>query len=247
MALAAAPALTIGGPPRVNLLPRAVTASRQRASLLRTWLLGLLAALGVVLVATGGAYALQLTAQQSLDQANADTVRLLGEVAALQPVNEKLKLESELGDYRTQAMGTDLTWATLVSSVESALPADTVLAGFTLVPGGNPVGDDPQRERARLAEGVAMLRSRLDALLADLSLGGGDHADVMETFRMFAHDQGWLRRMREVVMTGLTAEAAVDPMPPNISDGYVMLKPVDKWPEPRKTRDEILAAVHRRN
>ena len=35
MALAAAPALTIGGPPRVNLLPRAVTASRQRASLLR--------------------------------------------------------------------------------------------------------------------------------------------------------------------------------------------------------------------
>ncbi|WP_315552135.1 hypothetical protein [Microbacterium aurum] len=146
MALAAAPALTIGGPPRVNLLPRAVTASRQRASLLRTWLLGLLAALGVVLVATGGAYALQLTAQQSLDQANADTVRLLGEVAALQPVNEKLKLESELGDYRTQAMGTDLTWATLVSSVESALPADTVLAGFTLVPGGNPVGDDPALE-----------------------------------------------------------------------------------------------------
>ncbi|WP_454116466.1 hypothetical protein [Microbacterium aurum] len=146
MALAAAPALTIGGPPRVNLLPRAVTASRQRASLLRTWLLGLLAALGVVLVATGGAYALQLTAQQGLDQANADTVRLLGEVAALQPVNEKLKLESELGDYRTQAMGTDLTWATLVSSVESALPADTVLAGFTLVPGGNPVGDDPALE-----------------------------------------------------------------------------------------------------
>ena len=27
---------------------------------------------------------------------------------------------------------------------------------------------------------------------------------------MFAHDQGWLRRMREAVMTGLTAEAAVD-------------------------------------
>lgn len=146
MALATAPALTVGGPPRVNLLPRAVTASRQRASLLRTWLLGLLAALGVVLVATGGAYALQLTAQQGLDQANADTVRLLGEVAALQPVNEKLKLESELGDYRTQAMATDLTWATLVSSVEPALPADTVLAGFTLVPGGNPVGDDPALE-----------------------------------------------------------------------------------------------------
>lgn len=40
-----------------------------------------------------------------------------------------------------------------------------------------------------------------------------------------------------------TAEIAADPMPPNISDGYIMLKPVDQWPAPRKTRDELLAAV----
>lgn len=40
-----------------------------------------------------------------------------------------------------------------------------------------------------------------------------------------------------------TAEIASDPMPPNISDGYIMLKPLDKWPEPRKSRDELLAAV----
>ncbi|RZL08924.1 MAG: CusA/CzcA family heavy metal efflux RND transporter [Rubrivivax sp.] len=40
-----------------------------------------------------------------------------------------------------------------------------------------------------------------------------------------------------------TAEIAADPMPPNISDGYVMLKPVADWPEPRKTRDELIAAV----
>jgi cobalt-zinc-cadmium resistance protein CzcA len=40
-----------------------------------------------------------------------------------------------------------------------------------------------------------------------------------------------------------TAEIAADPMPPNISDSYVMLKPVSEWPEPRKTRDELVAAV----
>jgi heavy metal efflux system protein len=40
-----------------------------------------------------------------------------------------------------------------------------------------------------------------------------------------------------------TAEVASDPMPPNISDGYVMLKPIDQWPKPRKTRQELLAAV----
>jgi cobalt-zinc-cadmium resistance protein CzcA len=42
-----------------------------------------------------------------------------------------------------------------------------------------------------------------------------------------------------------TAEIASDPMPPNISDGYIMLKPRDQWPEPRKTRDELLAAVQK--
>jgi cobalt-zinc-cadmium resistance protein CzcA len=40
-----------------------------------------------------------------------------------------------------------------------------------------------------------------------------------------------------------TAEIASDPMPPNISDGYIMLKPQDQWPQPRKSRDELLAAV----
>ncbi|MCE4555069.1 CusA/CzcA family heavy metal efflux RND transporter [Roseateles cellulosilyticus] len=40
-----------------------------------------------------------------------------------------------------------------------------------------------------------------------------------------------------------TAEIAADPMPPNISDGYIMLKPMDQWPEPRKTRDQLLAAI----
>ncbi|WP_343622759.1 CusA/CzcA family heavy metal efflux RND transporter [Roseateles puraquae] len=40
-----------------------------------------------------------------------------------------------------------------------------------------------------------------------------------------------------------TAEIASDPMPPNISDAYVMLKPQSEWPEPRKTREELAALV----
>jgi cobalt-zinc-cadmium resistance protein CzcA len=42
-----------------------------------------------------------------------------------------------------------------------------------------------------------------------------------------------------------TAEIASDPMPPNISDGYIMLKPEKEWPEPKKSRDELLAAVQK--
>ncbi len=40
-----------------------------------------------------------------------------------------------------------------------------------------------------------------------------------------------------------TAEIASDPMPPNISDGYIMLKPESEWPAPRRSRAELLAAV----
>ncbi|KVD91036.1 cation transporter [Burkholderia stagnalis] len=36
-----------------------------------------------------------------------------------------------------------------------------------------------------------------------------------------------------------TAEIAADPMPPNLSDGYIMLKPVDQWPDPKKSRDTL--------
>lgn len=42
-----------------------------------------------------------------------------------------------------------------------------------------------------------------------------------------------------------TAEIASDPMPPNISDGYIMLKPEAEWPEPRKSRDELRAAIQK--
>ncbi|PIF40021.1 cobalt-zinc-cadmium resistance protein CzcA [Delftia sp. 60] len=40
-----------------------------------------------------------------------------------------------------------------------------------------------------------------------------------------------------------TAEIASDPMPPNISDGYIMLKPRSEWPDSARPRDELLAAV----
>ncbi len=40
-----------------------------------------------------------------------------------------------------------------------------------------------------------------------------------------------------------TAEIASDPMPPNISDGYIMLKPREQWPDPQRSREDLLAAV----
>ena len=42
-----------------------------------------------------------------------------------------------------------------------------------------------------------------------------------------------------------TAEIASDPMPPNISDSYVMLKPQQQWPDPNKSREALIADIQR--
>ena len=43
-----------------------------------------------------------------------------------------------------------------------------------------------------------------------------------------------------------TAEVATDPMPPSISDGYVMIKPRKEWPDPDKPKAQLLAEVQQR-
>jgi cobalt-zinc-cadmium resistance protein CzcA len=42
-----------------------------------------------------------------------------------------------------------------------------------------------------------------------------------------------------------TAEVATDPMPPSISDGYVMLKPRSEWPDPAKSKTALVEEIER--
>ena len=67
MARAAAPALAVGGPPRVNLMPRAETERRAAAALLRRWLWCLVAALAVVAIAVAGAFGQEFGAAAGQD------------------------------------------------------------------------------------------------------------------------------------------------------------------------------------
>ncbi len=72
------------------------------------------------------------------------------------------------------------------------------------------VSENPEAEAERLRQGLARLRSDLDELLESQDLGpGGEHREVLETFRMFADDAGWIGRISEAIRSGLTAEAAV--------------------------------------
>ncbi|MBV5262885.1 phosphoenolpyruvate--protein phosphotransferase [Pinisolibacter aquiterrae] len=73
------------------------------------------------------------------------------------------------------------------------------------------IADDVPREANRLDTAIEKLRLSVDALLSRSELDQvGEHRDVLEAYRMFAYDRGWVRKMEEAVKNGLTAEAAVE-------------------------------------
>ena len=75
----------------------------------------------------------------------------------------------------------------------------------------NLLNEDTDHELKRLNEALDSLRISIDDLLSrrDVSMEG-EHREVLETYRMFAHDRGWVRKLEEAIRNGLTAEAAVE-------------------------------------
>ncbi len=79
------------------------------------------------------------------------------------------------------------------------------------------IAEDAEEEIRRIDQAVYELRRNVDdLLLTDDVSHAGDHLDVLETYRMFANDRGWLTRIHDAIRTGLTAEAAVDRVINNI-------------------------------
>jgi phosphotransferase system, enzyme I, PtsP len=75
----------------------------------------------------------------------------------------------------------------------------------------NFIADDLPRERNRLETALETLRADLDRMFEHGDMAAaGEHRDVLEAYRMFANDRGWVHKLEEAVMTGLTAEAAVE-------------------------------------
>jgi phosphotransferase system enzyme I (PtsP) len=72
------------------------------------------------------------------------------------------------------------------------------------------LAEDVGAEEERLKTAVAALQAQIDVML------DGQHGlveasyEVLETYRMFAHDRGWNRSLEDAVRNGLTAEAAVE-------------------------------------
>jgi phosphotransferase system enzyme I (PtsP) len=71
------------------------------------------------------------------------------------------------------------------------------------------VAEDVDAELGRLRRAVAAMREAIDALVeTSREFGAGEHHEVIETYRMFAADRGWVARIADAIRSGLTAEAA---------------------------------------
>ncbi|WGM40614.1 phosphoenolpyruvate--protein phosphotransferase [Caulobacter sp. NIBR1757] len=75
---------------------------------------------------------------------------------------------------------------------------------------GHLLSDDPVAEEARLKVAVNGLQAQIDQMLEGEGGLIGASYEVLDTYRMFAHDRGWNRSLEEAVRSGLTAEAAVE-------------------------------------
>ncbi len=70
--------------------------------------------------------------------------------------------------------------------------------------------DDKHAELERLAQSHAQMNKDLDEKFNSSKLGIGEHADILDAYRMFAKDKGWYNKIAGHVEGGLTAEAAVE-------------------------------------
>ena len=85
------------------------------------------------------------------------------------------------------------------------------------------LSDDPEAEQARLDKAVDRMQRGLDDLFADVPNTGraadvNASREVLEAYRLVAYDAGWLRRVAEVIRSGMTAEAAVQRVASELHD-----------------------------
>lgn len=72
------------------------------------------------------------------------------------------------------------------------------------------VSDSPEDEEKRFHGALHSLQQSVDTMIDQAGLEEGSaHRDILESYRLFSQDQGWIDRIAEAIHTGLTAEAAV--------------------------------------
>ena len=73
------------------------------------------------------------------------------------------------------------------------------------------VAEDIEAERHRVYSAFDKMRDQIDRMMSQADFGaGGEHQDILATYKMFAYDEGWRNRINAAIDSGLTAEAAIE-------------------------------------
>jgi phosphotransferase system enzyme I (PtsP) len=73
------------------------------------------------------------------------------------------------------------------------------------------MAEDTEAERQRVYLAFDRMRDQIERMTAQAEFGvGGEQEEVLQTYKMFAYDEGWARRINEAIDSGLTAEAAIE-------------------------------------
>ncbi len=158
--------------------------------------------------------------------------RVVG-VLSVQHVDPRRYQEVEIETLQTVAMVLSelIASAGLIDEEDSGARSagqsgPEVLRGLTLVKGlaigdavyhqprvtiEHVVAEDTEAERQRVLLAFDRMREQIDKMSSQAEFGvGGEHVEVLETYKMFAYDEGWARRINEAIDSGLTAEAAIE-------------------------------------
>jgi phosphotransferase system enzyme I (PtsP) len=108
--------------------------------------------------------------------------------------------------------------ATVPRSFSGSVLGGGIVIGPVFVRGGRPtinrlLADDPAAELQRLNVAADRMQRGLDELIANTHESapavGAASREVLAAYRLVAADAGWLRRVGDVIRSGVTAEAAV--------------------------------------
>jgi len=166
--------------------------------------------LGVPILRSGRALGVLVVQNQEKRTYREDEVEAL-ETTAM--VLAELIAAGELEGLDKQGAGLDLSRALNLSGVALAdgIGLGHVMLHEPRVVVTNLFNDNAELENRRLHDALDKLRISIDDMLERGDVAReGEHREVLEAYRMFANDRGWVRRMDEQIQNGLTAEAAVE-------------------------------------
>ena len=166
--------------------------------------------LGVPILRGGrvrGVVVIQNQALRVYDDEEIEALDIIAVVMAELIAREELISPEE----RTTAQGNAILPTRLTGvKINGGLAVGEAVLHMTRVGVQQMFSDDPDEEHVRLANALSSMHSELDQMLEMHELSDvGEHRDVIATYRQFAEDRGWVRRIREAIDGGLTAEAAV--------------------------------------